>query len=68
MLEEVKVQDNVTASPLNAWSSAGVFTEMEDTGDRAAGEKMRKKSNDKEENVMTAWFSLDFCAPTIHPM
>lgn len=60
------MQDNVTASPLNAWSSAGVFTEMEDTGDKAAGEKTRK--NDKEEDLMTAWFSFDFCAPTIHPM
>lgn len=41
---------------------------MEDTGDKAAGEKRRKTSNDKEEDLMTAWFSLDFCAPTMHPM
>lgn len=38
----MKVQDKVTASPLDAWSSAGVFTEMEDTRDGAEGEKRRK--------------------------
>lgn len=62
------MQDNLTASPLNAWSSAGVFTEMDDTGDKAAGKKTRKTSNDKEGDLMTAWFSLDFCAPTMYPM
>lgn len=44
---EVKVQDNVTASPLDAWSSAGVLTLMEETGEGAGGEigeqKRRKK-------------------------
>lgn len=54
------MQDKVTASPLNAWSSAGVFTEMEDTGDKAACEKRREKSNDMEEDFMTPWFALDF--------
>lgn len=38
----MKVQDKATVSPLDAWSSAGVFTEMEDTRDRAEGEKRRK--------------------------
>lgn len=36
------MQDKVTASPLDACSSTGVFTEMEDTGDGAEGEKRRK--------------------------
>lgn len=48
---EVKVQDNATASPFDAWSSAGVFTLMEDTGEGAGGEigeqKRRKKDDDR---------------------
>lgn len=35
---EVKVQDKVTVSPLDAWSSGGVFTVMEETSEGAEGE------------------------------
>lgn len=36
------MQDKETSSPLDAWSSAGVFTEMEDTGEGAGGKRRRK--------------------------
>lgn len=52
----------MTASPLKAWSSAGVFTEMEDTGDKAAGEKRSKKSNHKRDRV-TITVYLKFLCP-----
>lgn len=38
-LVEVKVQDNVTVSPADAWSSAGEFTVMEETSEGAAKER-----------------------------
>lgn len=37
------MQDKATASPLDACSSAGVFTEMEDTGDGAEGGKKEER-------------------------
>lgn len=38
------MQDKVTVSPLDAWSSAGELTVMEETGERAGGETEERKS------------------------
>lgn len=44
LLVEVKVQDNVTVSPLDACSSAGVFTVMEKTKEGAGGKMVERRS------------------------
>lgn len=41
------MQDNVTVSPLDAWSSAGVVTVMEETRDGAGGEAVERRSRKK---------------------
>lgn len=46
------MQDNVTVSPLDACSSAGVFTVMEETKEGAVGE-MVERSKEKCEGRMT---------------
>lgn len=43
------MQDNVTVSPLDAWSSAGVLTVMEETGEGAGGEMVERRSREKKE-------------------
>lgn len=40
------MQDNVTVSPLDAWSSAGVLTVMEETREGAGGEMVQQKKDD----------------------
>lgn len=40
------MQDNVTASPLDAWSSDGVFTVMEETSEGAGGEILEKEEGE----------------------
>jgi len=39
----MNVQDMVTASPFDAWSSAGVLTRMEETREGAEEEERRKR-------------------------
>lgn len=42
------MQDNVTVSHLEAWSSAGVVTVMEETREGAAGETVERRRKKKD--------------------
>lgn len=47
------MQDNVTVSPLDAWSSAGVLTVMEETREGAGGEMVERRSRKKDSDRVT---------------
>lgn len=51
------MQDNVTVSPLDAWSSAGVLTEMEETREGAGG-GMSEKGEDTYDVRVTQWTNM----------